>query len=161
MNTYTGPTTVLGGTLNVNSPGSLAAGSAVTVDNGGILGGGGTISGNVTVQSGGATLPGPAGVTTTFAGSLTYVSGSSANFALAASATGSGNDQIVLNGAAMTLTCGGVSVCISVYNGSLDQTHNYILFNVTGAGGSISGSFNSTPQWVGTPPAGFQVLSNR
>jgi autotransporter-associated beta strand protein len=156
VNTYTGPTTVLGGALDVNSPGSLAAGSAVTVDNGGILGGSGTISGNVTVEGGGATLPGPAGVTTTFAGSLAYVSGSSADFALNTSAAGPGNDQIVLNGAGAALTCGGVSVYVSAYNGTLDPTRNYVLFNVTGAGGSISGGFNSTPQWVGTPPAGSQ-----
>lgn len=57
-NTYTGTTTVTAGTLRVNSPGSLAAGSAVTVQSGGTLGGTGTILGPVTVESGGGLAPG-------------------------------------------------------------------------------------------------------
>jgi autotransporter-associated beta strand protein len=57
-NTYTGVTTVNAGTLLVNSPGSLAAGSAVTVNNGGTLGGDGTINGTVTVAAGGHIAPG-------------------------------------------------------------------------------------------------------
>jgi len=48
-NTYTGNTTVTGGVLLVNS--SLAAGSAVSLQGGG-LGGSGTINGNVTVSGG-------------------------------------------------------------------------------------------------------------
>lgn len=51
VNTYTGATTVNAGTLLVN--GSLAAGSAVTVD-GGLLGGTGTAAGSVTVNDAGA-----------------------------------------------------------------------------------------------------------
>jgi autotransporter-associated beta strand protein len=54
--TYTGPTVVSNGTLQVN--GSLAAGSAVTVATNGTLGGNGTIGGSVTVNSGGAIAPG-------------------------------------------------------------------------------------------------------
>ena len=41
-NTYTGPTTINAGTLKVN--GSLAAASLVTVNNGGTLGGTGTVA---------------------------------------------------------------------------------------------------------------------
>jgi autotransporter-associated beta strand protein len=51
-NTYTGATTVSNGTLLVNSPGSLAAGSAVVVRSGAILGGNGSIGGVVTFNSG-------------------------------------------------------------------------------------------------------------
>jgi autotransporter-associated beta strand protein len=58
VSTYTGATTVSGGTLLVNSPGSLAAGSAVTVDSGATLGGTGTIHGQVTVNGGGILAPG-------------------------------------------------------------------------------------------------------
>jgi len=50
VNTYTGATTVSNGTLLVN--GSLAAGSAVTVLTGAMLGGTGTIGGSVTLNSG-------------------------------------------------------------------------------------------------------------
>ena len=49
-NTYTGPTTVNGGQLNVL--GSLAAGHAVTVNGGGMLAGSGIINGPVTVAGG-------------------------------------------------------------------------------------------------------------
>jgi autotransporter-associated beta strand protein len=56
VQTYTGPTTVSAGTLQVN--GSLAAASAVTVATNGILGGTGTIGGSVTVNQGGALAPG-------------------------------------------------------------------------------------------------------
>ena len=51
-NTYTGATTVSAGTLLLSSTGSLAAGSAVTVQTGAAIGGDGTISGNLTLASG-------------------------------------------------------------------------------------------------------------
>ena len=54
---YTGPTNVNNGTLLVSSPGSLVADSAVTVANGGTLGGSGTINGTVTVNAGGTIQP--------------------------------------------------------------------------------------------------------
>ena len=50
VNTYSGNTTISAGTLLVNSPGSLAASSAVTVASGGKLGGTGTVNGTVTVN---------------------------------------------------------------------------------------------------------------
>ena len=51
-NTYTGETFVSAGALLLSSTGSLAAGSAVTVASGGAIGGEGTISGNLTLNSG-------------------------------------------------------------------------------------------------------------
>ena len=68
-NTYTGNTTISAGTLVVSSPGSLGA-SAVTVASGAVLGGSGTVNGNVTVASGG-TLNG----TGPFNGTVTVASG--------------------------------------------------------------------------------------
>ena len=53
---YTGPTTISGGTLAVN--GSLTAASSVTVTNGGTLGGSGIVNGVVTVLTNGAIAPG-------------------------------------------------------------------------------------------------------
>lgn len=50
-NTYTGPTTINGGTLKVT--GSIAAGSAVTVNSGGTLAGSGACYGSVRVHSNG------------------------------------------------------------------------------------------------------------
>lgn len=153
-NTYTGNTTNNGVTLNIN--GSLPG--SVIVNNGGTNGGSGTISGSVTVNSGGATLPGTTGVTNTIGGNLTYNTGASANFDLTSSATGGGNDQIILNGTSSVLTCGNVSVGINC-GSVLDETHDYLLFNLTGGSASISGNFNSTPVWLGTQPGGFANFS--
>jgi fibronectin-binding autotransporter adhesin len=60
-NTYTGATKVSEGTLAVSSSGSLAAGSAVTVEANAALDVAGTIHGDVTVDSGG-TLKGNGGL---------------------------------------------------------------------------------------------------
>lgn len=73
-NTYTGPTNVNGGTLLVN--GSLATGSAVTI-NGGTLGGTGTINGTISVSNtAGSTLMGGLGLndtgTLTLSGDVTF-----------------------------------------------------------------------------------------
>lgn len=53
-NTYTGATTINAGTLAIGTGGSLAAGSAVAVNNTGILAGTGTVNGAVAVNAGGA-----------------------------------------------------------------------------------------------------------
>jgi autotransporter-associated beta strand protein len=60
--TYTGPTTVSRGTLQVN--GQLNAASAVTVGTNATLAGTGTINGPVTVNAGGALAPGAASIGT-------------------------------------------------------------------------------------------------
>jgi autotransporter-associated beta strand protein len=70
VNTYEGATTVNAGTLLVNSPGSLAAGSTVTVV-GGTLGGTGTINGPVIVDLAGTLAPGASVGTLTIGGALT------------------------------------------------------------------------------------------
>lgn len=56
VNTYTGPTFVRSGKLIVN--GSIAASSAVTIQNSGILAGSGSVGGRVTVENGGHLAPG-------------------------------------------------------------------------------------------------------
>jgi autotransporter-associated beta strand protein len=60
VNTYSGATTVNGGKLLFNSPGT-SAGSAVTVNNGAILGGNTSINGNVVLNAGGMLAPGDVG----------------------------------------------------------------------------------------------------
>lgn len=71
-NTYTGTTRVDAGTLRVD--GSLAAGSAVSVNSGGTLGGSGTINGTLAINSGGILAPGHSPGTLT-AGTTTWNSG--------------------------------------------------------------------------------------
>ena len=105
VNTYTGTTTVSAGTLLVNSPGSLASVSAVTVAAGGTLGGNGTISGSVSLNPGGILIPGSAANTigTLTLGSTLTLNGNTISFDLPASGTTcdliavTGN--LVLNGA--------------------------------------------------------------
>jgi autotransporter-associated beta strand protein len=71
-NTYTGATTVDAGSLIVN--GSIASSSLTTVNNGGTLGGTGTV-GNTQVNSGGTFAPGNSPGTMTVAGNLAFQSG--------------------------------------------------------------------------------------
>jgi autotransporter-associated beta strand protein len=149
-NTYAGGTTVTNGTLLVNSAtGSGTGTNTVTVGSGGILGGNGVIAGNVLVS--GATLPGINGATNTIGGNLTYNPGGVADFYLGTSATGGGNDQIVLNGAGKVLNCGGINVGINCGT-NLDTTTDYTLFKLTGSSAGTAGNFNPGPVWLGTVP---------
>ncbi len=67
-NTYTGNTTVNGGTLLVN--GSTASASTVTVNSGAALGGLGFIDGAVTVNAGGSLSPGDSSLGTLAIGNI-------------------------------------------------------------------------------------------
>jgi T5SS/PEP-CTERM-associated repeat protein/autotransporter-associated beta strand protein len=69
-NTYTGATTINGGTLDV--AGVITSTSGITVNNGGTLGGPGSITAPVAINSGGTFSPGTAGVS----GSVTQIDGS-------------------------------------------------------------------------------------
>jgi len=149
-NTYTGNTTVSNGTLLVSNPtGSGTGTGSVLVLSNATLSGGGDIAGNVTVNGGGQTLPN--GATTTLNGNLVYNPGASANFFLTGTYN-SGNDQLVLNGAASVLSVNGAGVGIILTNtATLDSTADYIL--ITNETGGITGSFARAPLWLGTKPA--------
>jgi autotransporter-associated beta strand protein len=73
-NTYTGTTRVAAGTLLVN--GSLHGSSAVTVEDGGTLGGTGTIGGPTSIEAGGTLATGASVGTLTFGSDLTLAGGS-------------------------------------------------------------------------------------
>jgi fibronectin-binding autotransporter adhesin len=70
VNEYAGATTVNEGTLLVNSPGSLAAGSAVTVNSGATFGGSGVVNGPVTIAAGATLAPGASVGTLTLSSDL-------------------------------------------------------------------------------------------
>jgi len=162
-NIYTFGTVISNGTLVVNNTSGSATGTGSVTNNGGRLGGTGTISGNVVVNSTGHTLPG-GGMTTTIGGNLTYNTGGEADFTLANTYTGT-NDQIILNGAASTLSGSGVNVGIyltDLLHTNLDTTGDYTLItNLTG--NNIAGAFASTPVFLGglvpTNAANFSVVT--
>jgi autotransporter-associated beta strand protein len=100
-NTYTGATTLNAGTLRINAPGSLHAGSVVTI-NAATLAGDGSIGGSVTVNASGRIAP---GATTGSAGTLAIGGG----LTITAMTTGTGklvfelgaptaSDQITVGG---------------------------------------------------------------
>lgn len=95
--TYSGPTTVASGALDVIG----TVGGAVSLASGATLEGDGTIDGNVTQQAGGIVAPGPGTGTGTLGVGGDYTwngsTGATADFQL--SDTGSGSDQLAITGA--------------------------------------------------------------
>ena len=145
-NTYTGPTAVTAGTLLVN--GSLGTG-AVTVS-GGVLGGSGVINGAVDIQGGGTFSPGAVIGTQTVAGSLSFESGSTAQFDF-----GTGTNSEVLVAGALNLN-GSTTVNISYVN-AVAAFGTYPLIQY----GSLSGSLaNLTPPASPNPRLVFSLTNN-
>jgi autotransporter-associated beta strand protein len=131
-NTYTGATTVSGGTLEVD--GSIASSSLVTVNAGGILSGTGIVDPAVTtIMSGGVLAPGnpsnPTG-TLTITGNLAFQSGA---FYLVQVNGGAAGSVSVTGGA----TLAGAAVD-AVFGGSANLVRQYTI--LTAAGG-VSGTF--------------------
>ena len=162
-NTYTGPTTVLNGTLRVT--GSLAAGSAVSVGGNGAnglprLSGTGTIFGPVTINGPGTgvvgTILATGGSTLSLAGGLTFQDGSFANLNLG-SPNGTANPANALlatSGPINSLTANGTDT-ISFSNPSPGV---YDLISYTGS--TASSNFvldsNSIANYAGLT---FQLLN--
>ena len=172
-NTFTGATTIAGGTLALDARGSLAS-TNINLESGAVFdvsannftlgaaqsfSGSGTVTGSVSTAAGAKIFAGADdGVgTNTFNNNLTFVSGASCNFILSSTATGA-NSGIILNGSASVLTCGGATVGIKC-GATLDHANDYTLFNLIGASSSISGSFNSTPVWTAATPANAAAFS--
>ena len=143
-NTYTGSTTVSSGSLLVN--GSLAAGSAVSV-NGGTLGGAGTAAGTVAVGASGRLGPGSAAnfVGTLATGAITWTTGGSYDWNLynATGSAGTGYDS--LNLGASTLDLGSVTA------GG---------FNLNLATLSANGTTGNAINWVNTTPKTWTILTS-
>ncbi len=139
-NTYLGPTTVSNGTLLVN--GSLAAGSAVTVE-GGTLGGTGTIGGTVTVNSGGTLAPGASFGTLNISNAVTLNAGSISTFEVNGSTPT--NDVVILGS---TVAYGGTLNIVPT--GTFTNGQTFTLFS--GAGATNTGNFAAV---TGSPGAGL------
>ena len=155
-NNYRGDTTVSVGTLVVN--GSLGSASAVAVNAGGTLSGSGTVGGSITVADDATAVLYPnSSSTLTVGGDIAVDANSTTKFDLSSSAA-SGNDQVVMENTALTIT-GSPQVTINPTGTSL-STADYVLFAV-GASGTISGSFDTVPNWTTPPPfaAGYTVIT--
>ncbi|MDR3442415.1 MAG: autotransporter domain-containing protein [Legionella sp.] len=148
INTYTGLTTLNGGSLIIGS--DAAHSSATIVSNLGInsgitLGGHGTVGGTVTVNSSGHLAPGNSIGTLTVGGDLTLNAGSILDFEFAGSGVGDrvkvlGN--LSLNGATLNvIDLGGFALGtynLFDYNGTLTQSGGGIVFGTTPPGGTYS-----------------------
>ena len=130
-NTYIGATLVGRGTLWVN--GTLAAGSAVTVANGGTLGGTGLINGPAVVQNGGTLTAGAASGTLTFGGSLSLAAGSTNYFEISTSPLT--NNLVKVLG---VLTNGGTLIVTNLGPVPLAAGESFTLFNAAGYAGRFA-----------------------
>ena len=174
-NTYSGTTRVAGGGIIIN--GSIAN-SAVTVENGGLLGGSGTV-GSLIVQSGGTVSPGNSPGTLNINGDIDWLGGGNYNWQIV-SATGTAGTSWDLLSAAGQLDLAALTVS-SKFNINLwtlgsgadgaladfnpNQSYTWTILT---AGGGISGfaadKFNiNTAGFANTlaPGWGFSVVENR
>ena len=131
--TYTGPTTVAGGTLSVN--GSIV--SPVSVTSGGTLGGNGQV-GSVTIGSGGTFAPGNSIGLTTVNGNVVFAAGSV--FQVEANAAGQA-DRINATGTASL--AGTVQVLADPAGTYANLTGYTILTAAGGVGGAFTGVTSS------------------
>ena len=147
-NTYTAETDVNTGTLRVD--GSLRSSGLTVVNNGGTLGGIGTV-GQVRVNSGGHIAPGDVGAgTLTLKSNLTLNSGAKLDFDLAAT---SASDEIVMP--SYTLALSGQQ--FSDFNFSTSSgfgTGSYMLIDANTVSGSLGSNYAG---YVGGLPASLRV----
>ena len=139
-NSYTGATTVNGGSLIVGgSAGSTASlTSSVNVSNGALLGGHGRISGNVDMASGATLAPGNSIGTLTVDGDVTFTPGSTLE--IEADADGR-HDRLIATG---TVNLGGASLNVLAGAGTWPPSTGTSILqaaNLTGTFGNVSSNF--------------------
>jgi autotransporter-associated beta strand protein len=144
-NTYSGATTINGGTLNVT--GAISSGSGtMTVNSGGALAGTGSVAKPATIGSGGAISPGNGGAgaagTLTLSGGLTLGTGAVLRMDLAGTTT---SDKLAVSGA---FSASGTTTINLTALGSFVGSGTYAL--ITGASGINSGNFA-----LGSTPSGY------
>lgn len=127
-NSYTGATQVTGGSLIVN--GSIAASSGLTVGQGGLVGGTGTLPSTV-IGQGGTLSPGNSPGTINVAGNLTLQNGSTTVMEV----QGSTSDRILVSGNAAL----GGTLRLVALGGSYGFNQTYSLLQAN----SVTGSFSS------------------
>ena len=146
-NTFTGPTSVQGGTLEVTS--SATFGSVTTVNDGAALAGDGTYGSQVTVAgvlTPGSTAGGSTG-TITFSNGLSLAASGSMNWQLNANSEAAGgaiSDQALVNGGAFALANGAVlnvafGGTVDFSQGFWDSSREWLVVDLNGATDSTSG----------------------
>ena len=151
VNTYNGPTAVSNGTLVVN--GSIGT-NTVTVTNA-ILGGVGTISGQTTLQPNAVLVAGNNNIgTLTFTTNLTLNALSTNIFAV--TMAGGASNRVAVAGVLLPN-----SSVIKIVSGTALHhcTNTLFTYNAT-VNSPISGSFNATPVFDVTPPAGGMIVDD-
>ncbi|MDB5582579.1 MAG: Outer rane autotransporter barrel [Bradyrhizobium sp.] len=141
-NTYTGPTTVNGGVLEVN--GSIASSSLTNVEAGGTLGGTGTV-GN-TFVNGGTLSPGNSIGTLNISGSFTMTAAST--YLVQVSATTSD----------LTIVTGTANVAGTVVVDPMTRLIRKTTYTIMSTGG-VNGTFNSANVLMGNNFAHNPILS--
>ena len=142
-NTYTGATVVGSGVMAIT--GSLAAGSAVSV-NGGTLTGTGTVAGATTIAAAGMVNPGAVGVVGTLTtGADTFLGGSTLTFDFGGNAV----DKLVSTGLVTGL--GGTNFVFNSIGGVALSSASYTLISASGF------SSATLPASVTGLPSGYQL----
>jgi len=137
INTYTGPTNVLGGRLAIN--GSIT--SDVTVGAAGNLGGSGTIFGTVT--NNGVASPGNSIGTLSVSGA--YIQAAGSTYQVETNAAGQA-DRINVTGAPGTATLAGGTVTLTAATGVYSPSTTYTILNATGGvAGTYAGANSLYP----------------
>ena len=145
--TYTGTTTVNGGTLRVNNTSGSGTGfGSVNVNAGGTLGGTGIVGGAVTINSGGHIAPGTS-IESLDVGSLTLAAGSILDFELDTVVGVDTSDLLNVTNSSGLSILGGT---LNLTNAGSMTAGTYKLIDYLG---SFNGSLNNIS--FGTLPAGF------
>src|ERR1035437_10330141 len=127
--TYTGPTTVSNGTLQVI--GQLNAASAVTVATNGFLGGTGTINGTVTVNASGTLASGTTSIGTLNLNNSLTLAG---NVNVKVNRSGLSSDKAIVSGTLNNTGTGAITV--TNLGAALQAGDTFILFNKAVANGA-------------------------
>jgi autotransporter-associated beta strand protein len=149
-NTVTGVITVNAGTLLINGNLGQSGTNAVSVSNGGTLGGSGTIYRNVSVATGGTLAPGNIGAMNVW-GTLTLAAGSTVSMGLNGPVPGAGYDQIVDSTVATTpvatvsLGSGTANLVLSLGFAPASGS-TFWLINNTSTVALTSGNFANLPE---------------
>jgi len=164
-NTYTGTTTIDGGTLLVNNASGSATGTgALNVNSGGTLGGTGTVSGVVTVNSGGHVSVDASSSEITLTGGLTLNAGAELDVDLSSYSPASGSTLVLVdyNGGSLIGTFSAINLTagwtadVDYVTGNQIRLTNLIRTIIS----TQNGNFDVGTTWVGgvAPASGIDSV---